>query len=107
MCFIFLPFGREQPWNGSPSSPGSHAQVARWSTTAHMALGPHACSQGSLHRSETHANAAGHSALIVHSGRQLGGLPIYPDWQLHAGISPDFTQMEFGPQGDGSHGSAG
>lgn len=101
----YLRLGGEQPWNGSPSKPGSQAQVARWSTTEQTALWPQACSQGFLHLCETQANVAGHSALIVHSGRQFGGAPIKVGWQLHAGVSCDFTHIEFGPHGDGWHGS--
>lgn len=97
----FLPFGDEQPWKGSPSRPGSQAQLARWSTAVQTARGPQACTQGSLHFCATQASVAGHSALIVHSGLQLGGAPMKLGWQLHAGISPDFTHIEFGPHGDG------
>lgn len=102
-----LPWERAQPWKGSPCKPTSHAQVARWSTTEHTAPGPQACSQGSLHRWATHARAAGHSALIVHSGRQFGGDPMYPGWQLQAGVSPVLTHIELGPQGEGWQGSSG
>lgn len=98
---------REHPWNGSPSKPGSQAHVALWSTTEHTACRPQACTHGSLHFWDTQANAAGHSALIVHSGRQLGGAPIKPGWQLHAGISPELIHIELGPHGDGWHGSMG
>lgn len=99
-----LPFGVEHPWKGSPSRPDSHAQIARWSTTEHVARVPHAWSHGSLHFWPIQAKVAGHSALMVHSGRQFGGAPMKPDWQLHAGVSPEFTQIEFGPHGDGWQG---
>lgn len=49
----------------------------------------------------------GHSALIRHSGRQLGGTPI--NWLKHEqdGTPLAFLHWEFGPQGEGIHGSVG
>lgn len=45
-----------------------------------------------------------HSALIVHSGRQFGGEPIYLDRHEQDGISLMLLQTEFGPHGDGTQG---
>lgn len=61
--------------NGSPVYPTGHVQIGRWFVTAHCAYSPHAPGQGSPHLSLMHARLAGHSELIVHSGRQLGDRP--------------------------------
>jgi len=41
---------------------------------------------------------------MTHSGRQLGGLPIYVGWHEHDGVPPTSLHCELGPQGDGTHG---
>lgn len=43
--------------------------------TWHLADTPQEPGHGSLHFSRMHAWLLGHSELIVHSGRQFGGLP--------------------------------
>lgn len=43
----------------------------------------------------------------MHSGRQFGGKPVYSGWQVHEGDSPMTLQIEYGPQGEGVHGSTG
>lgn len=53
-----------------------HEHTGEWLTTLHKALKPHDPGQGSLHLSLTHARFDEHSELYMHSGRQLGGLPI-------------------------------
>lgn len=40
----------------------------------------------------------------MHSGRQLGGLPRKVSRQAHDGKFPTSLHIEFGPQGEGSHG---
>lgn len=45
--------------------------------------------------------------LEVHSGRHCGGRPIKPRRQVHDGIPFDERHCEFGPQGEGRHGSLG
>lgn len=50
------------------------------------------------------ALALGHSAFMVHSGRQFGGLPMYVAIQEQDGTFPVSRQMELGPHGDGTHG---
>lgn len=66
---------------------------------------PHKPGQGSLHFCRMQAILAGHSALIVHSGLQFGGLPLYVGKQEHDGIPPISRHSENAPQGDGIHGS--
>lgn len=78
-----------------------------WLTTLHLALEPHAPGHGSRHFWFTHARTDGHSGLMVHSGRQLGGAPIKPETQEQAGDSPRTTHSAFGPQGDGTQGLVG
>lgn len=51
-------------------------QTGEWFTTLHKALKPQEPGQGSLHLSFTHARFAGHSEFSMHSGLQLGGLPM-------------------------------
>ena len=53
-------------------------------TTSHLALIPQAPLQGSPHFCWIQALLGGHSALITHSGLQLGGGPIYPGKQEQA-----------------------
>ena len=53
------------------------------------------------------ALSCGQSLLIKHSGRQLGGEPIIPAWQVHwQRPLRAYGGLEFGPQGLGSHGSS-
>lgn len=54
-----------------------------------------------------HAKFEGHSALIVHSGRQFGGWPIKSGKQEHAACVPITLHCEFEPHGEGSHGFSG
>lgn len=49
----------------------------------------------------------GHSGLIVHSGRQFGGVPIKLAKQEQEGEPPISRHCEFGPHGVGTHGSRG
>jgi len=64
---------------------------------------PHKPGQGSLHLCCMQTILAGHSALIVHSGLQLGGLPLYVGKQEQDGIPPVSRHSENMPQGDGTH----
>lgn len=45
--------------------------------------------------------------MITHSGLQLGGEPMYPCKQEQAGFGPLAWHCEFGPHGEGWHGSRG
>lgn len=72
---LILPGWRMHPWNGSPTYPGRQVHKALWFTTLHTALEPQLPGQGSLHFWLMQARVFGHSGFIVHSGRQLGGIP--------------------------------
>ncbi|KAI9586455.1 hypothetical protein GQX74_002302 [Glossina fuscipes] len=45
-----------------------------------------------------------HSPFDVHSGRHVGGMPMYPDKQEHTAWELISRHTELGPQGDGRHG---
>lgn len=59
---------------------------------------------GSLHFLFRHAIFDAHSVLLVHSGRQLGGAPMYSGKHVHCAFSPFSVHCELGPQGEGKHG---
>lgn len=73
--------------------------------TLHSALRPHWPRQGSAHLLFMQALLDGHSLFIVHSGLQLGGVPIKFDWQLQTAWPFDSLQILLGPHGDGTHGA--
>lgn len=61
--------------------------------------------QGSVHFWLMQALLLGHSALMLHSGRQLGGDPIYVGKQEQDGEPLILRHSAFCPQGDGTQGS--
>lgn len=61
--------------NGSPVNRSLHEHIGLWANTLQFALRAHCPMHGSTHLRLTHALSIGHSLLIVHSGRQLGGVP--------------------------------
>jgi len=65
----------EQPAKGSPVYPIRHWHTGACFTATHVVCGPQVPRQGPLHRLPWHAKLLGHSALMVHSGRQFGALP--------------------------------
>jgi len=67
--------GAWQDEKALPISPGAHWQVGLWLITVHRALKPQAPGQGSRQRCCWQARWAGQSGFMVHSGRQLGGVP--------------------------------
>ena len=75
--------------------------------TEQRALAPHDPGHGSRHFSLMHARLLGHSALMVHSGRQLGGEPRKFGRHEQDGDSPTAWQTALGPQGDGTQGLIG
>lgn len=91
--------------NGSPVNPFKHVQRGEWFTTKHFALSPQADWHGLTHLFSTQALLLGHSVLIVHSGRHVGGVPKKLDLQEHTPWPFKTRQLLFGPQGEGSQGS--
>lgn len=71
--------------NGSPIYPSGHVQIGMCAVTWQSAYKPHEPGQGSWHFCLMQACILEHSALIVHSGWQLGGCPIYAGKQEHDG----------------------
>jgi hypothetical protein len=72
--------------------------------TLQLAPAPQEPGQGSLHFSRMQAKLLGHSELMVHSGRQFGGEPVYVGRQEQEGEPPTSRHCEFAPQGLGTHG---
>lgn len=56
--------------------PSGQVQIGMWFITLQFAPIPQEPGQGSLHFSRMQAWVLRHSELIMHSGLQLGGLPI-------------------------------
>lgn len=84
--------------------PLGQLQDGLWFTTAHNALVPQDPGQGSTHFSLIHAKLLGQSGFMVHSGRHVGGLPMYCGKQEQEGDPPISRHCELGPQGEGTHG---
>lgn len=53
------------------------------------------------------ARFMGQSELTRHSGRQVGGDPMYLGKQEQEGVPPIFLHSAYMPHGDGMHGSLG
>lgn len=87
--------------NGSPIYPSMHWQFGIWLSTEHTAKLPQDPGQGSTHFSRIQALSLAHSEFIVHSGRQLGGRPIYVFRHEHDGTPFIFRHSAFNPHGDG------
>lgn len=68
--------------------PSKHVHIGVWLITLHCAPTPHDPGQGSLHFCRIHAKLLEHSGLIVHSGRQFGGLPIKSIRHEQDGVVP-------------------
>lgn len=66
---------------------------------------PQTSSQGFLHFCPIQANVLEQSALMVHSGLQLGGEPKYPGRHLQSAYPLRFVQVAKRPQGSGLQGS--
>jgi hypothetical protein len=65
----------EHPAKGSPVKPTWHWHTGEWLTTTQVVCTPQDPGQGSRHLSLMQARLLGHSALMVHSGRQFGERP--------------------------------
>lgn len=59
----------------SPTKFSKHVQIGVWFFTIHWALIPHDPGQGFIHLLWIHAKLLEQSALMTHSGLQLGGEP--------------------------------
>lgn len=68
-----------------------------------LAFRPHEPGHGSRHFWVMQALLLGHSGLIVHSGRQFGGLPIKESRQEQEGTPPMSLHCALEPHGDGMH----
>lgn len=53
------------------------------------------------------AKLLAHSELLMHSGRQFGGVPLYSGKHEQEGASLTTLHCAFGPQGEGLHGFKG
>lgn len=71
--------------------------------TRQLVLLPHDPGHGSTHLRLIHALSSEHSEFVVHSGRQVGGTPTYPDKQEQTACSLTSRHCELAPQGDGWH----
>lgn len=77
-------------------------------TTRQSAFAPQEPGHGSLHFWFKHARLLAQSLFIRHSGRQLGGEPIWPERHVHFGVeSVETWHWENGPHGEGWQGSFG
>lgn len=89
---------------GSPVYPFKHTHLGVWLITWHSAFLPHISPQGLLQLLLIQARWSAHSLLLMHLGRQLGGVLIKFGRHEQDG-EPSFTlHKEFGPQGLGWHG---
>lgn len=91
--------------NGSPVNPDVQLQMGLCVTTWQRALRPQVFGHGSIHFLLMQALSWGHSELTIHSGRQDGGVPIYPTSQVHTLWPFIARQRLFGPHGEGWQGS--
>lgn len=80
-------------------------QSGLWLIALHDAPNPHTfCKQGLVHLLLMHALSFGQSELSIHSGRHpviLLGTPCKPGRHLQIAFPAIFSQIVFGPQGDG------
>lgn len=90
---------------GSPVNPDEQLHIGLCVTTWQRALRPHVLGHGSKHFLFIQALSWGHSELTIHSGRQDGGVPMYPTSHVHTLWPFTVRQRLLGPQGDGRHGS--
>uniref|UniRef100_A0A1A9ZCR1 Uncharacterized protein n=1 Tax=Glossina pallidipes TaxID=7398 RepID=A0A1A9ZCR1_GLOPL len=91
---------------GEPNIPGQ-LHIGLWLITSHLASIPHVPAHGLAHLNLWHALVWVHSALTVHSGLQLGGVPIKASKQEHTAKLFASRHLLFGPHGDGWQGLPG
>ena len=91
-----------------PTYPWRQEHLGWCRKTWHMAFKPQDPGQGSAHLLLMQARWDGHSLLTRHSGRQFGGGPRRSGKQVQLAVRSGVTvHLEFGPQGEGLHGSFG
>lgn len=91
--------------NGSPVYNSLQAQIGLWFLIIQVANVPQEVGQGFTHFWLTHARSWGHSEFRTHSGRHMGGVPVYCGKQEQTPWPFTTRHWLFGPQGDGLHGS--
>lgn len=97
----------KQLLKGSPVISTGQVQMELWLNTLQTAFKPQDPGHGSTHFLLMQAKLLEHSELIVHSGRQFGGIPMYCERQEQDGSPLISLHWELGPHGDGLHGSNG
>lgn len=90
--------------NGSPVYLGGQVHMGLCLITSHLASTPHDPAHGLIHFWLLQALFGGQSELTTHSGRHVGGLPMYPGTQVHTACPLTSLHWLFGPQGEGWHG---
>uniref|UniRef100_A0A1A9VW36 Uncharacterized protein n=1 Tax=Glossina austeni TaxID=7395 RepID=A0A1A9VW36_GLOAU len=91
---------------GEPNIPGQ-LHIGLWLITSHLASIPQVPAHGLAHLNLWQALVWEHSALTVHSGLQLGGVPIKASKQEHTAKLFASRHLLFGPHGDGWQGLPG
>ena len=105
-CLPTAATGR-QSLNASPVKPSRQPQTGEWLTTRQFALEAHDPGQGSTHFWLMQVRSDWQSELTVHSGRQLGALPIIFGMQEHCACPDTTWHCELAPQGGGLQGLGG
>ena len=96
-----------QSLNASPVKPSRQPQTGEWLTTLQFVFKAHDPGQGSTHFWLIQVRSDWQSVLTVHSGRQLGALPIIFGMQEHCACPDTTWHCEFTPQGGGLQGLGG
>ena len=100
---VYLLIGK-QSRKGSPLCLGGQLQMGLWFRTVQSAFGAQALRHGLIHLLLRQARVCSHSALVEHSGLQLGGCPKKPGRHEQEACSLNSRHMLLAPQGDGVHG---
>lgn len=78
--------------------------IGLWEITLQLAFLAHWLTHGSIHFWLIQALSVAHSLLMVHSGRQFGGVPFMSGWQLQTACKFISRHKLFGPHGEGVQG---
>lgn len=90
---------------GSPVYDSLQAQIGLWLLTTQVANVPQELGHGSMHFWLTQARSWGHSEFRTHSGRHIGGVPVYSGRQEQTAWPFTTRHWLLGPQDEGLHGS--